>query len=197
MDFTIESQQVVKYGDQTWTPAQITVDEVIYFQFCKWDRAFVKWVTGKSLDLRKDKSAGSADCEYMDQVLSRRQAACDDALHAALHDEGDQGKAKKRRKRASASDGHLVHRVLNMTCLRFLRRTWQKSWCGSSLMGRARPTSTWRCTKTSCITSRRASTIRAELPVIVERRLRLQSRRSMGKKKFPCSLAQHDIYINI
>ena len=115
MDFTIESQQVVKYGDQTWTPAQITVDEVIYFQFSKWDRAFVKWVTGKSLDLRKDKSAGSADCEYMDQVLSRRQAACDDALHAALHDEGDQGKAKKRRKRASASDGHLVHRVLNMT----------------------------------------------------------------------------------
>ena len=41
--------------------------------------------------------------------------ACDDALHAALHhDNEDQSKAKKRRKRASASDGHLVPRVINM-----------------------------------------------------------------------------------
>ena len=51
----------------------------------------------------------------MDKVLSRRQSACDDALHAALHhDDEEQGKAKRRRKRANSSDGHLVPRVLNM-----------------------------------------------------------------------------------
>ena len=116
MDFTLESQIVVKYGDQTWSPPQITIDEVRYFQFSKWDRHFVRWVTGKSLDLRKDKSAGSADCEYLDKILHRRQTACDDALHAALHHgEEGQSKTKKRRRRANSSDAHLVSRVLNMT----------------------------------------------------------------------------------
>ena len=115
MDFRIENQLVVKYGDQTWAPAQITFEEVTYFQFSKWDRHFVKWVTGKSLDLRKDKTAGSADCEYLDKILQRRQTACDDALHAAIHhDEDGQAKTKKRRRRANASDAHLVPKVLNM-----------------------------------------------------------------------------------
>ena len=116
MDFTLETHLVVKYGDQTWAPTQVTVDDVIYFQFGKWDRGFVKWVTGKSLDLRKDKTAGSADCRFLDQLIARRQTACDDALDAALHhDDDESSQVKKRRRRAKSSDDHLVPKVLNMS----------------------------------------------------------------------------------
>ena len=116
MDFTLETHLVVKYGDQTWALTQVTVDDVIYFQFGKWDRGFVKWVTGKSLDLRKDKTAGSADCSFLDQLIARRQTACDDALDAALHhDDDDSSQVKKRRRRAKSCDDHLVPKVLNMS----------------------------------------------------------------------------------
>ena len=50
-------------------------------------------------------------------------------------------------------------------CHPFLRRTYQRSWCESSLMGRAQPASTWRCTKTSSITWRRGSSTRPRVSV--------------------------------
>ena len=124
MDFTLETHLVVKYGDQTWALTQVTVDDVIYFQFGKWDRGFVKWVTGKSLDLRKDKTAGSADCRFLDQLIARRQTACDDALDAALHhDDDESSQVKKRRRRAKSSDDHLVPKV-HWRCLSFFSYAW-------------------------------------------------------------------------
>ena len=115
MDFTFETHLVVKYGDQIWAPAQLRVDDQTFFQFSKWDRGFVKFATGKSLDLRKDKTACSTNCEFMDQILARRQSACDDALHAALAGDEEGQKTKRLRRRANASDAHLVPKVLNMS----------------------------------------------------------------------------------
>lgn len=116
MAFSLETQMVIKFGDDKWHPKQETIDGVTYFEFSKWDRGFVRFITGKSLDLRKGSAnQATVDCEYLRQVLAARQKACDEALSQAL-DEGEGGESlKKRRRKANMADSHLTARVLKMT----------------------------------------------------------------------------------
>lgn len=124
-DFALEQVVVVKWkdgkGTHTWNPNQQLVDDERFFEFSKWDRGFVKWVCGKSLDLRAQsiESTATADCKFMDRVIEIRQSVADEALHQALlpsEGEEEDGKRKKtkRRKRASQSDSHLCPKVLTM-----------------------------------------------------------------------------------
>ena len=121
MDFTLETQLIVKWGNQTWCPKQKVVDEQRFFQLNKWDRGFIRWVTGRSLDLRassKEKETGSVNCSYGDEVVQRRQDACDDALEMALQpqdgepDDEPPTKKKKVRRKARDADGHLCPEIL-------------------------------------------------------------------------------------
>ena len=121
MAFTLETQLVVAWSGEdgkrtTWCPKQQVVDDTRFFEFSKWDRGFVRWVTGKSLDLRKNtNNQASADCEFLDKLLKSRQSLVDATLHEVLCQDDAGGESRKRRKRAGMSDSHLCPRVLQFT----------------------------------------------------------------------------------
>ena len=87
----------------TWTPTQKEEAGKSWFAFSKWDRGFVYWVTGKSLDLRKEKEGGTVNAKFCQDLLEVRQKACDAALAQAISDE-DEPSAKGRKLRARTKE---------------------------------------------------------------------------------------------
>ena len=59
----VRQYKIVSEG-AVWTPTQKEENGKTWFAFAKWDRGFVHWVTGKSLDLRKEKDGGTVNTKF-------------------------------------------------------------------------------------------------------------------------------------
>ena len=113
-NFELEEIISVRWESKPWIPTQKIVDGTRYFEFSKWEHKFVHFMTMGKLDLRKGRMSSSVDCQYMDDIFSRRQAVCNEALAKALHptEHVDGEPQPKRQKRnqvvATSKDAHLV-----------------------------------------------------------------------------------------
>lgn len=115
-DLTLTTCWKVNCGDMSWTPDQKMHQDRPWFLLGKWDRHFVKFMTGKALDLRRDREGASVNSSWMDEVFSRRQMACNQALVDAyqLNDDEDQQPKKKLKRSCTAADVHLLPSAVTM-----------------------------------------------------------------------------------
>ena len=96
-----------------WIPGQKIESGKVWFCFSKWDRGFVHFCQGKSLDLRRDKEGASVDTVFMADLLDRRQKACNAAVAAATHISDDEAELpKKRPKKKSQRKASMRHASL-------------------------------------------------------------------------------------
>jgi hypothetical protein len=111
-----------------WMPDQVEeVNGHAFVCISKWDRGFVRYVSSKPLYLHKKKKhlTGSANAAFFDQLLVKRQQACDRALAVNLQDEDDAeacsiDKAPKRKKcKAGDKDALLAPAYVSIPLDRF------------------------------------------------------------------------------
>ena len=99
-------------GTTSWTPEQKIHNAQPWFLLRKWDRQFVKFMTGKALDLRANREGSSVNSPFMDELFGRRQQACNHALFDAYQlndDDENPSQLKKKLKRScTAADLHLL-----------------------------------------------------------------------------------------
>ena len=100
----------------SWIPEQKMYQDQQWFLLGKWDRHFVKFMTGKALDLRANREGSSVNSVFMDEVFSRRQQACNSALSDVyqLNDDEDNQPKKKLKRSCTAADVHLMPSVVTM-----------------------------------------------------------------------------------
>ncbi|CAE7271351.1 unnamed protein product [Symbiodinium sp. CCMP2592] len=120
--FEIVTKQVVVLGDRSWMPTQKSVDDRGFCAVSKWSPQLVKMITGKRLDLRsgQGESSGSLNIKLFDDLIEKRQAACDKLLEEALRDDeaDDEPKKKKSKKdkvKALAKHLHLLPAIVDIT----------------------------------------------------------------------------------
>ncbi len=117
----IEHLPVITGGHlkRQWVPTSKVVEDVEFMCISKWDRGFVFFCTGKSLDLRKG-AASRINVPFVDELKGLRDSECDRALAQALYcgDGSDEGPPKKARK-ATKADAVLVQRILELKVPRF------------------------------------------------------------------------------
>ena len=75
---------VMKEGKDTWIPQTKVIDGIVFGLLDKWDHGLVKVLTGKALDLRKNKTSGTLNTKTFDELFAERQIAFDRALALAL-----------------------------------------------------------------------------------------------------------------
>ena len=87
-----------------WTPMVRSVEDVPFIEISRWSRQLTLFVTGKALDLRKEKQH-QTKADFFQALLTRRNDASQEAYYQATKDETNEGKQKKRK--AKPGD-HLV-----------------------------------------------------------------------------------------
>ena len=94
-----------------WTePDIITKNGLHYVKISKWDRNFVRFATGKPLDLRDCRSSG-ANAKVLDDIATRRNTASRQAVEkelALLADAGSEGEVQKLKRKVRVEDGDLL-----------------------------------------------------------------------------------------
>ena len=101
----VVSNQNVK----AWVATTQKIGAVTYIKICKWDRNFVKFCTGQSLDLRKS-SRFDICGGFIDKLSKDHQQACNDAVRQAfnLFEEDDSPSKKNWKQVATPSHIDLV-----------------------------------------------------------------------------------------
>ena len=141
MAVVLETQAVIRYTEARgkqgmWIPGQKTESGKVWFCFSKWDRGFVHFCQGKSLDLRGDKEGASVDTMFMADLLDGRQKARNAAVAAATHvsdDEAERPKTKKKsQQKASMRHASLAPQPPVTTEDWRLERSFEGALCGLS-----------------------------------------------------------------
>ena len=78
MELTVEQKLVLYVNGKHCIPEQKYVDGETFMHLKKWDRALVKTMTGKSLDLRPGKSSGSLNIDMWDAAGTEHGGGCGD-----------------------------------------------------------------------------------------------------------------------
>ncbi|CAE7556444.1 unnamed protein product [Symbiodinium sp. CCMP2592] len=97
MNLTVEQKMVLYVNGNHCIPEQKSVDGETYMHLKKWDRALVKTLTGKSLDLRPGKASGSLNIDIWDEMIRARQDKANQLLQEALNTEEDAATENKRK----------------------------------------------------------------------------------------------------
>ena len=79
-----------------WTPTVRTVENVPFIEIARWSRHLTLFVTGKALDLRKQKQH-QMKADFFHVLLKHRNDASTEAYYEATKDEANEGKQKKRK----------------------------------------------------------------------------------------------------
>ena len=84
----IESRPVLLLANRQRAPDAKLVGGRHFVSISKWNRGFARFMTGKALDLRKDKEgkSGSVDSPVIDNILEQRQNSANELLLEALTD---------------------------------------------------------------------------------------------------------------
>ena len=85
-------------GEKVWVPTQKTLYGQTWTMVSKWDRGFVKFVTGKALNLKKNQRGADCNVTFLDELKRRRQEVCDKFMEQALQapEEDEDGPPAKR-----------------------------------------------------------------------------------------------------
>lgn len=107
---TIERDAIVLSNEHVkcWVPETKFVAGIKWVKIDKWCRGFVKFITGRSLDLRKKKKF-NINISFMDALFDTHAAACADAVKKAFEvddEDGDIGTPRKYRKRMKPVGSH-------------------------------------------------------------------------------------------
>ena len=112
--FSVTQEYVIRIQKWVWVPVQKIEHDKTWLRLDKWDRSLNRFCTGKSLDLRAEKSTAALDgdiynelirCrqEAFDEVISKRLETNDDAEEPAEEDRPKKKARKNKPIRASAS----------------------------------------------------------------------------------------------
>lgn len=106
-------------GRETWVPKQKVVEGKAFFCLDKWEHRAVFFFTDTKLDLRKGKHTGSIDTPFLDELLSQRNRAADEAVQNAIEvpvDGEDEQQPPKKKKRAkhTIEKQHLAPEILTI-----------------------------------------------------------------------------------
>ena len=93
---------MIRHGKFTWIPNLQEVDGCKFIELSKWDRNFVQFATGKSLDFRSGK-ASSANVSFFDRLVAERKKSTHDAIVSTLQDAADEGSGGRNSKRRRIS----------------------------------------------------------------------------------------------
>ena len=114
----LQSRVAFVDGQVEWLPQQKEVEGKCFVLVNKWISGFVKLMTNKSLDLRREKSAnsGSVDGPFFARMTEERQKAADALLEEALRTDDaedldeDAPPSKRRRRRPVAVKAQQKHK---------------------------------------------------------------------------------------
>ena len=96
MELAVKQKFVLYLNGKHCIPEQKCVDGDTYMHLNKWDRALVRTLTGKSLELRSGKDGGSLNIDMWDDMISARQQKANELLQQALNVEEDEATEKKK-----------------------------------------------------------------------------------------------------
>jgi len=98
MNLSVEQKMVLFVNGNHCIPEQKCVDGDTFMHLKKWDRALVKTLTGKSLDLRSGRNNGTLNIDMWDEMLRARQGKANELLQEAFNVEDDNNKPIERKK---------------------------------------------------------------------------------------------------
>ena len=121
--FSLTHEHVIRVQKWVWVPVQKVEQGITWLRLDKWDRSLNRFCTGKSLDLRAEKSTASIDGEVYSELMRCRQEAFDVALSERLQHEDSQEpeedrpkkkvrKAKAVKASASKHKHHAPHHIM-------------------------------------------------------------------------------------
>lgn len=115
-ELKVEQKFVVSWGKVQLVPTQKLVDGIPYLCLSKWDRSSVRLLSGKALDLRKQKrdQAGSLHCSAWDSLLELRQQEANKLLQDALKEDEENARDSTKKKPIRAQSKHTVMLPLSM-----------------------------------------------------------------------------------
>ena len=115
-ELKVEQKFVVSWGKVQLVPTQKLVDGIPYMCLSKWDRSSVRLLSGKALDLRKQKrdQAGSLHCSAWDSLLELRQQEANKLLQDALKEDEENARDSTKKKPIRAQSKHTVMLPLSM-----------------------------------------------------------------------------------
>jgi hypothetical protein len=121
MSITVQSAALIKIEGKrahgTWCAHTKTVtfngEDVVFVQLDKWDRGFVKFVTGKPLTWQSESGAGDANnvnCKFLDTMQQLRTRAANKAFSDAIaaHEDDDDNPKKPKQRKANRDDEAVV-----------------------------------------------------------------------------------------
>ena len=106
--FDIADVTIIKHGKVIWIPETKTVNGMQFIGLSKWNRDFVKFVTGKGLGFGNTQS-NQVNSAFFDNVLAARKQASIEAVTKALeYDEAPEGDLQQEgsKRRAKRSKKH-------------------------------------------------------------------------------------------
>ena len=114
MSMNIEEKLVISWGKEQMVPKQKCVDDVKYICLDKWNRALIRLLTGRALDLREGKETGTLKSAVWDEIVQARQDKANELLQEALQNEQTEEQQKNKRKQPVKATSK--HQILLPVC---------------------------------------------------------------------------------
>ena len=108
MSISIEEKLVIFLGKEQIVPKQKSVDDVKYMCLDKWNRALIRLLTGRALDMREGKESGSLRSSVWDEIVEARQDRANELLHEALQNEQEDDPKNKKKQPVRATSKHQI-----------------------------------------------------------------------------------------
>ena len=108
MSISMEEKLVIFLGKEQIVPKQKCVDDVKYMCLDKWNRALIRLLTGRALDMREGKESGSLRSAVWDEIVEARQDRANELLHEALQNEQEDDPKNKRKQPVRATSKHQI-----------------------------------------------------------------------------------------
>ena len=113
--FEIKEITAIRHGKFTWIPKLQEVDGCKFIELSKWDRDFVRFATGKSLDFRSGKAC-SANVSFFDRLIAERKKSTHDAIVLTLQEADDEGSVGRNKRRKTNWQEVLSSEVMAPRC---------------------------------------------------------------------------------
>ena len=86
--FQVYETTVVKYGQHLWVPDVKDVNGIRFIGLSKWNREFIRFVSGRGLDLRNTQM-NTVNSEFFDTMLAARKAASVEVIQNVLNESSE------------------------------------------------------------------------------------------------------------
>ncbi|OLP75520.1 hypothetical protein AK812_SmicGene44665 [Symbiodinium microadriaticum] len=100
-----------------WLVKTKTVEDKLFVEIDKWDRAFVPFVTGKPIQLKKEKEPHHLSIKAFQELLDLRKEACDRAYNRHIREAAaTAGDKEPPHRNAREADVYVAGRTVEMEC---------------------------------------------------------------------------------